>query len=539
VLSALLLLLAAQPQQGATIAGRVTEQGSGTPLPRIVVTLVSSDQSRTEVVTDADGTYRFSALKPGKYAVGAAQDEHRSTYLRQWYGESAPAGAFGSPRRLNVELAAGENKSQVDIALARGLAIEGRVTNPWDEPMANVQITVTHTDGRTLYSYPAFSDDHGAYRVYGLTSGRYRVCAEVREQSDAHAPDAGRLVKTCHPSAIQDALAGDVTVTSQDQVGVDIRVQRIGSHTIAGFVIDAAGMPVDNASVAALPADESGSRAHATTRRGAFLLKGVTPGRYVIRAAIAEPHPGDPNPARRETEVAYVPLEVGGGDVAGVALTLSKPVKVAGRIVLDGEKVPQADRLRLSVQAAGEESAVRYDARPPVAAVSDDLTFELNGVFAVRFLLRVQGIPDGWVLSSVRYQDRDITHVPTDFATGARSPVQITLTNRIARPSVRVSDEQGPMVGGYGVVAVPADPARWQPGLVLIPGTSGSDGTLKMGAWLPGEYILAALSNADLMLLMRDRNRISGLATVGTAVTIQKDDIRTIDLRVVRLPDRQ
>jgi hypothetical protein len=538
VLGALVLLLAAQSQPSGTIAGRVSEQGSGQPLPRIIVTLLSSDQSRTEVVTDTNGGYRFSGLKPGKYAVGASQDEHRSTYLWQWYGEAAPGTRFGTPQRLNVELNAGESKSNVDIGLTRGLAIEGRITNPWDEPMAGVEVMAARSDDRPVYMRSAVSDDLGHYRVYGVGPGRYRVCAEVRDSSETIAPDGGRLVKTCHPSALEETLAGDVTVTSQDRTGIDIRVQRIGSYTIAGSVIDAAGVPVDGASVAAMPADESDSSAQGTTARGAFVLKGVTPGRYVIRAAVGESHPGDPNPPKREMEIAYVPIEVSGADVAGVAVTLSKPAKVAGRIVLDGETIPRGDRLRLSVHAGTEEPFARYEPRPPFAPVNDDLTFELSGVYPVRVLLRVQGLPDGWVLSSVRYQDRDITHVPTDFAAGARSPIQIALTSRVAKPSARVSDEQGPVVSGYGLAAVPADPAKWQAGLVMVMQMPAPDGTLKLGSWLPGEYVVAALPTADLFLLLRDRSRVTGLATIGTRVTLQKGEARTIDLRLVRLPDK-
>jgi hypothetical protein len=539
VLGALVLLLAAQPQPSGTISGRVTEQRSGQPLPRIVVTLVSSDRSQVDEVTDADGRYRFSGLKPGKYAVGAGPGEHRATYLHQWYGEAAPAGAFGSAPRLNVELNAGENKSPVDIALTRGMAIEGRITNPWDEPMANVEVLVSGADGRTVYARSGFSDDLGVYRVYGLAPGRYRVCASVREQPDVAAHDVSRLVKTCHPAAIDEALAGDVTLTSQDHTGVDIRVQRIGSHTIAGFVMDAAGVPVDGARVSALPTDDSMYPAQATTQGGAFVLKGVTPGRYVIQAVVGESHPGDPNPPRREMEMAYVPIEVSGADVAGVAVTLSKPAKAAGRIVFEGDTAPRGDRLRLAVQTRTEEPAARYDRRPPFAPVNDDLTFELSGLYPQRYLIRIQDVPDGWVLKTIRYQDRDITHVPVDFAAAARSPIQITLTNRIARPAVRVSDDQGVLLTGYGVVAVPADPATWQNGFSVVGEMPSPDGVLKLGPWLPGDYVLAALRNSDVILLWRDRTRMTGLASVGTRVTFQKDDARTIDLRVVTLPDKR
>jgi hypothetical protein len=303
--------------------------------------------------------------------------------------------------------------------------------------------------------------------------------------------------------------------------------------------MDAAGVPVDGARVAALPSDESMQAPQTTTQGGAFVLKGATPGRYMIQAAIGGSNPGDPNPPRRELEMGYVPIEVSGVDVAGVAVTLSKPARVAGRIVFEGDARPRGDRLRLVVQTRNVEVSARYEWRPPLAPVNDDLTFELGGLYPQRYLLGVQGVPDGWVLKTIRYQDREVTHVPMDFAAAPRSPIQITLTSRIARPAVRVSDDHGVLLTGYGLVAVPADPATWQNGFAVIGEVPSADGVLKLGPWLPGDYVLAALRNSDLILLWRDRTRVTGLASVGTPVTFQKADARTIDLRVVTLPDKQ
>jgi protocatechuate 3,4-dioxygenase beta subunit len=54
----------------ASIAGRVTEQGSGRPLARAIVTLTPNggDSIRTETLTDADGRYEFNGIEPGSTA---------------------------------------------------------------------------------------------------------------------------------------------------------------------------------------------------------------------------------------------------------------------------------------------------------------------------------------------------------------------------------------------------------------------------------------------------------------------------------------
>jgi hypothetical protein len=108
-------------------------------------------------------------------------------------GSASRAASHGVCRTaaLNIDLKAGEVRGGVDIALARALAIEGRVFTQWDEPMANVEITVTRADRRSALFRPAYSDDLGRYRVYGLMPGRYHVCAGMHEGSSDAATDAG------------------------------------------------------------------------------------------------------------------------------------------------------------------------------------------------------------------------------------------------------------------------------------------------------------------------------------------------------------
>jgi len=534
-----LFLLTTQREPSASISGRVTDRDSGRPLPRIVATLIAPGGSHSEAITDAEGLFKFLNLSPGKYSVGAAQDEHRSTYLRQWYGEEAPAALFAGPQRANIELAAGQARTGSDIALTRGLAIEGRIMDPSDEPMANVEVRVTGPDGRTVASRSVSSDDLGVYRIYGLAPGRYRACAEVRERSEVLAYDGARMVRTCHPAAVLTSAARDVTLMAQHATGIDIRVQRVGSYSISGVVIDAAGLPADQARVTAVAPDIGGGTGTATSANGAFLLKGITPGNYIVQAAVGGGRfPDDPNPPARELEMGSAPIDVD-GDVTGLAVTLSKAATVVGKVVFEGGDQPPGDRKPLVVHAVPVDAAQRLS-RPPFVLVKDDLTFALTGLYPMRILLRLQQTPDPWVVRSVRYEGRDVNHVPTDFARGSsRSPVEIRLTNRVARPSVRVTDQQDAPLTSYELCVVPADPAAWQTGYIIVPGTPSADGVLKTGPLLPGEYLIAALSPADIVVLLGDPDRVNGLAAVGTRVTLSIDDNRTFDLRIATLPEKR
>jgi len=549
-LTAVLLVIAGlQPQASApprdvraaggsaAISGRVTERDSGHPLPRIVVTLTAADPlKKGQTMTDEEGRYHFNGLEAGRYAISAAPDAHRSTYLGQQFGEPGPALPGWPPLRLRVELKAGEALPGVDMALSRALAIEGRVLDAFDQPMTGVEVRASRADGSLYPVPPAHSDDQGAYRVFGLAPGRYRVCANVRSQSDASLTETSSLVPTCHPAAVE-AEASDVVLTSGDALGIDIRVQRVGSYSVSGSVVDAAGALVDGAAVGAFPFVESGSSAFVTARDGEFVLKGLTPGRYIIRASVGDRQPGNPREPGREPEVGYASADVDVVDTTGIAVTLSRPVRVPGSVTFEGSQAPPGRGLRMAVHARPpDDSRFRFEGPPPVSPVDDNLAFQLNGLYRLPVVVGIQGLPDGWALSSVRYEGRDITHVPTDFGSGP-SPgrLAIIVTSRVAHPSVRVTDEDGTPVISYHVLALPADPSR-RLGLVTIPGSPSHDSVLKLGAMLPGEYFLAALPMAEYLRLMRDRTRIDAVASVGTRVTLAERDDRTFDLRLITLP---
>ena len=549
--AALVLLLLALAQQGAApprdvlresrgaaISGRVTERGSDRPLPRIVITLLKPNSSTLlETLTDQDGRYQFTDVEPGAYALTAGLDRHRSTYLPQRYGADEPGISDWDPPRPNLQLKAGETRAGLDVALWRALAIEGRVLDPWETGMANVGIIVKRVAERIRPAARAYSDDRGAYRAYGLAPGRYRVCAEI-EQHPTVAEESTRLGTTCYPAAIDATNAGEVVLTSDDATGVDVRVQQFRTYSLSGRVVDASGAAVPAAVVDAYAVDEPGPSASARTRDGEFVLSGLAPRRYLVRASFAEIGGGDA-PWNRGVEVGHAFADLSAGDSGGVVVALSKPVGVAGKVIFEGQH-PGFSRSGMVVQTGPLPERLAYgDVRPPFSAVEDDLSFKLTRVYRLPLIVRMTGLPDGWVLKSVLYDGRDVTYMPTDL--GARPDsgrLEIVLTNRVAQPLVRVLDEQGTPTSSSHVVAVPTDPSRWAAPFMIVATPSAEGDLMKLGPMLPGEYFVAALSRDDGMLLFSDRVRFEALAAVGTRVTLTEGDTRTLELRIVALPPR-
>src|SRR5207237_5588791 len=78
--------------------------------------------------------------------------------------------------------------------------------------------------------------------------------------------------------------------------------QELRSYSISGVVVGPSGSPVVRAFVGAYPVGDRGPSASGTTRRGEFVLNGLAPERYVVRASLTEPDPGD-GPPQRESEM--------------------------------------------------------------------------------------------------------------------------------------------------------------------------------------------------------------------------------------------
>jgi hypothetical protein len=503
------------------------------------VTLRRIDRSKPlEIATDDDGRYEFTGIEPGEYALTAGPDRNRSTYLHQRYGTDTPGLADVEPPRPNLTIAAGEKRSGLDIALWRALAIEGRVVDPWENGMANVAVLVKRVGARVTPAAGASTDDRGMYRAYGLSPGRYRVCAAIEEPSDAPSENA-RLGPTCYPQS-EETAAGEIVLTSEDATGIDIRAQQFRSHSISGFVVAASGSPADGASIGAYPLDDGGPSASGTARGGEFVLKGLASGRYMVRAALTERNPGD-GPPLRDLEAGYASVDLSAGDAVALTVSLSKPVDVSGRVRFDGARPPSGRRLGMVVQTGPVAERLSFlNGRPPFSAVGDDLSFQLKRLYRLPMIVRITGLPDGWVLKSVLYDGRDVTYVPTEFGSGP-SPgrLELIVTNRVARPLARVFDEEGRMITSCHVVAVPADPARWRLALGFVTVSPEPGGLMKLGPMLPGEYIVAAIPRDEAHILFADRSRVDTLAAIGSRVTLAEGDSRTLDLRLASLPAKQ
>jgi hypothetical protein len=422
----------------ATISGRIAEQGSDRPLPGALVILGGLDGSqKLRTLSDAQGRYELTDIPPGEYILWATAGEHRSTHLSQAFGQQAPMDPSSRPR-FGLQLQAGERRTDLDIALSRSLAIEGRLLDLWDDPMANVEIQLKRVDGKPALGPQVYSNDRGEFRLYGLRPGRYRVCV-APQGSFVQSSDAARFIRTCYPAATSESSSAEIALNDSDVAGIEIRVQRTGTFAISGSVEDASGDLVDGAWVNAWSLEgDKDIRSSGRTRNGQFDVPGLPPGRYIVSASIGgPPDPGGTLPAVRQREMGFSTIELGNADAAGVTIRLFKGTTIRGRVVFEGNEAPRVRPRQLEVQAGAASSWWRLG-RPAAATVDDKLNFELSDIFRLPATVHLTGLPAGWIVNAVRYGERDITDVAIDFGADPRpSRLEILVTKAPVKPVVR------------------------------------------------------------------------------------------------------
>jgi len=165
-------------------------------------------------------------------------------------------------------------------------------------------------------------------------------------------------------------------------------------------------------------------------------------------------------------------------------------------------------------------------------ALVGDGEFLLTGLFGRR-TFEVSNVPRGWYLKAVRYRDKDITDVPTEFkAGGDRSALELVFSTRGAMVSGRVVNEAGEAVSRGRVVVFPADSRLW--GSYRVAGVAISkDGSFEIGPMRGGDYLIVAHDPAVMPARLDERDQLARLAKAAERVVLRDEAHQTIDLRAV------
>jgi len=153
----------------------------------VLLSSTSATRANYPVVTDSQGRFRIESVEPGNYHLQA----ERQGFLEGHYG----GGFTGSA--VQLQLSAGQDLFDLNIALTPQAVIAGHVTDPdgdiWTHVHVNVFRSVWTHGRRQIQGWSSGNvNDRGEFRIGDLPPGRYYLRADpdyAWEKTHRHARD--------------------------------------------------------------------------------------------------------------------------------------------------------------------------------------------------------------------------------------------------------------------------------------------------------------------------------------------------------------
>lgn len=280
----------AKPATGS-ISGVVTIEGK--PAKDVGVILMRFEVGPFDAAavartrTDKDGKFVFENIGQGKYGLDAYAPGYFS------FDDSQREGA------VSLTLGDGETVKNVALALEKGGAITGKLTDEEGSPIASqsIQVYAKQSNGQfdeaQVWERTVWSDDRGIYRVFGLPPGTYAIAAGSSEAERSMNRGLGVHYERCfHGGSPTFEEAKQVELaTGGEAQGIDIVLKRMADgYTIRGRVIQSGSkQPVPNALVRhsfKRAGGFGGSSVVAASESGEFSIQNVATGSYAVTAVV-------------------------------------------------------------------------------------------------------------------------------------------------------------------------------------------------------------------------------------------------------------
>jgi uncharacterized repeat protein (TIGR01451 family) len=268
---------------GGAIQGRVTRSDTGQPVPigssvaiRGPVPRISALSIATGITTlttDAQGSYSYSGLPAGQYAIEVFSNQVPNGTVNGFY----PLGAISRGTAVPISVTDGET-SVADFQVP-GLTggespriIRGIIRDPNNNPIRDAFVFAYEPNALTTMRVNYGFDD-GSFAMNGLPPGKYLIAAQTEKT----------FVATTYPAEIARATGVLVDVTAGDVSGINI-VLADNAGTITGRITRSDnGQPVLGALITVLtPSGASVGVTPASRVDGTYLARGLAPGFYKV-----------------------------------------------------------------------------------------------------------------------------------------------------------------------------------------------------------------------------------------------------------------
>jgi protocatechuate 3,4-dioxygenase beta subunit len=480
-----------------SIQGRVYS-AAGNPLKRTTVFLrrAAGRGQQQVAVTDPNGNFAFSAVEPGEYRLSA----DRPGFVRHEYGQKKP----GKPGVV-IQVAPRQELRDLVMQMTPGAVITGRVIDEDGERMPNVRVSllrVIYQNGRRrlVPGNSASTNDLGEYRLHGIAPGRYYLAASASmnmggrmtfpglARASVVAPELsyGSLFYPNSPDSAR-SVAIEIAAGMELQ-GIDFNFQPVRTvrltGTLAGFE-PSAGRGGNRPVVMLSPRGDAAdmpNRHHAevNSETGAFEIRGVIPGSYVLVAMMSRD---------RRQRTARMPIEVGSANIEGIQMTFPPEMDLAGRVRVEGQDgTGGVTGLRVMLEPVDGGPMVV----PGISAVQPDGSYRISNLAPDEFRVDVMGLANGLYVKSVRAGNIDITEGALNLSGGSPpDSLDIVLGANGGRVNGAVINDRQESADGAAVVLVP-EGARRGIRRFYKTAVSQTDGRFEIAGIPPGDYKLFA-----------------------------------------------
>jgi hypothetical protein len=500
------------PAGSSSISGRVYDAATNAPIARAQVQALG-DERIVDAITDDQGRYQLAGLGAGAWRVTIA----KPGYFPWEVGQRRP---FESPPPVTL---GAQQRLVANVALSRGGVIAGRVSDDTGEPLAGLRVRVYRArmagGYRRLETVGAadFTDDTGAYRIYGLPPGDYFVGASLRVAPSDSVVET-TYAPTYYPGTGDLAGAQRIRLTLGTEATAVFPLLPVRNVRVSGAVATSAGAPANAFLTLTSEAAELGMPLGigAVTREdGNFTLPDVPPGRYTLSASLR---------GEGASEHGAIALTVGSEDLSGLTVVTGKPAAMRVRIE------PDADVSR-DLPSTLEVKAVGTRAGEPFLSSGSGRAFALDDLVEP-FHLRVSGLGEGWAVKAIVVNGVDVTDSAVTLATGQVADARIVLTDRVIFVGGTATASGKPAKAE--VILFPENAAKWTyPSRYVRVAQTDDRGRFRLAGLPPGETYLAVATDYLEDGEQNDPEFLERMREAGVAFRLDEAGTPSLDLRVL------
>jgi hypothetical protein len=474
--------------------------------------------------TDPNGRFTFSDLPAGRYRISVMRDGYQR-------------------KSATLELASGQQRSDIVMALDLAPTLFGHVRDPLNVPIANVLVQAIKVvygprGGRSVVSVEsALSDDRGEYHLYWLDPGEYYIRASSLDLkpgetipgnsgTDASGP---RYAPTYFPGFRDpnDATLIRLRVGSNFSA-FDFKLQPTSAVGLSGNIsILSTGERVGT-TITATPAGAGASNQKFEGRsiapgpnvsyrdEGEFKLGGMFPGTFVVSAQYS---------SRGEQLSVHRKVTLKGSELAFI-LKLLPGSTVNGRVGFVSGPPLDLRSARLSLDSVDPDLP-----SPSTVSVDPNGQFAVTRVEPGDYALRFIDLPGDVYLKSARSGEVDIQTKPLHIDSASPESIRVVLGVDGGRMDGLVVDNANHPFAGADVVLVPDASRRNSPGQYRAV-TSEADGRFTLRGIPPGEYKLFAWQTIEPNAYLNDAY-MTAYEPLGVPITIAPNAVGTISVRMI------